>query len=121
MVMELTTRLQDDGLTILKLVGRMDIEGTEQVDLKLNVATAQDRAYVIADLSGVDFMSSIGIGVLVRVAKMIRRRGGNLVLFKPQPVVRLVLEKTGIPELLSIHDSLDAALKAVRFEPKKPS
>jgi len=119
--MELTTRSQDDGLTILKLVGRMDIEGTEQVDLRMNVATAQDRAYVIADLSGVDFMSSIGIGVLVRVAKTVRRRGGNLVLLNPQPIVRLVLEKTGIPELLSIHDSLDAASTAVRFEQKKPS
>jgi len=119
--MHLKTSVRDNGITVLKLTGRMDIEGTGEIDLKLNVATTEERAYLIADLSDVDFMSSIGIGALVRVAKAVRRRGGNLVLLNPQPVVRLVLEKTGIPELMSIHVTIDAASAAVRSELKKPS
>jgi len=119
--MHLKTSVRDNGITVLKLTGRMDIEGTGEIDLKLNVATTEERAYLIADLSDVDFMSSIGIGALVRVAKAVRRRGGNLVLLNPQPIVRLVLEKTRIPELMSIHDTIDAASAAVRSELKKPS
>ena len=119
--MDLTTSARDNGITVMKLSGRMDIEGTGKIDLQLNVATTEERAYLIADLSDVGFMSSIGIGALVRVAKAVRRRGGNLVLLNPQPVVRLVLEKTGIPELMSIHDTIDAASAAVRSELKKPS
>jgi anti-sigma B factor antagonist len=119
--MDLTTSVRDNGITVLKLSGRMDIEGTGKIDLKLNVATTEERAYLIADLSDVDFMSSIGIGALVRVAKAVRRRGGNLVLLNPQPIVRLVLEKTGIPELMSIHDTVEAASSAVCSELKKPS
>ena len=119
--MDLTISMRNDGIRLLKLTGRMDIEGTGQIDLKLNAASAEDAAYLIADLSGVDFMSSIGIGVLVRVGKAARRRGGNLVLLNPQTIVRLVLEKTGIPSLLSIHDTLDAASIAVRSEVQKSS
>ena len=119
--MDVTTSVRSDGTKVMKLTGRMDIEGTDQIGLKFNAAAAEDLAYLIADLSDVDFMASIGIGVLVRVAKAARRRGGNLVLLNPQPIVRLVLEKTGIPSLLSIHDTLEAASTAVRYEVQKPS
>lgn len=112
--MDVTETLRDDGSTILKLAGRMDIEGTGKIELKLTVATAVDRAHVIVDLSDVTFMSSIGIGTLVRLTKTIRRRDGNLVLLNPQPIVRLVLEKTGIPGVISMHDTLEEALRAVR-------
>jgi anti-sigma B factor antagonist len=114
--MQLTTTAADNGITILKLDGRMDIDGTGQIDLKLNAATAEDKAYLIADLTKVTFMSSIGIGALIRMAKAVRRRGGNIVLLSPQPIVRLVLEKTGIPEFLSMHDTIEAASVAVRTE-----
>ena len=97
----------------------MDIEGTDEVNLRLNVATAEDGALLIVDLSEVDFMSSIGIGSLVRVANNARRRGGNLVLLDPQPIVRLVLEKTRINEVITICNTLDEAVSAVRESPKK--
>jgi anti-anti-sigma factor len=117
--MKLTVSKQGYGLTILRLIGRMDIEGADQVDLRLNVAAAEDGALLIVDLSEVDFMSSIGIGGLVRVANAIRRRGGNLVLLNPQSIVRLVLETTHIYEVIAICNSLDEAMSAVQEMPKK--
>jgi anti-anti-sigma factor len=99
----------------------MNIEGTEQVDLKLNLTTAEDHALLIADLTDVDFMSSIGIGLLVRVANNARRRGGNLVLFNPKPIVRLVLEKTHIHEIIPICDTMEEAAEAVREAARKSS
>jgi anti-anti-sigma factor len=119
--MQLATFQRNDGTTILKLSGLMDIEGTEQVNLKLNVTTAEDHALLIADLTNVDFMSSIGIGVLVRVANNARRRGGNLVLFNPRPIVRLVLEKTHIHEIITICDTMEEAAEAVREVARKSS
>jgi anti-anti-sigma factor len=119
--MDFTETRRDDGITILKLSGRMDIEGTGKIDLRLAAATAGTGAHVIADLSDVSFMSSIGIGVLVQLTKAIRRRSGNLVLLNPQPIVRLVLEKTGMPEILKICETLDEASTAVRAGHRGPS
>ena len=112
--MDVSETLRDDGITILKLAGRMDIEGTGKIELKLTVATAVDGAHAIVDLSDVSFMSSIGIGALVRLTKTVRRRHGNLVLLNPQPIVRLALEKTGIPGVIGTYDTLDGAVTGVR-------
>jgi anti-sigma B factor antagonist len=111
--MDLTIDKQGDGITFLRLVGKMDIDGTGEVDLKLSAATTEDKAQLVADLSGVSFMSSIGIGVLLRAVKTARRRGGNMVLLNPQPVVRLVLEKTGIPQLVEICDTMESIPSAL--------
>lgn len=41
----------------------------------------------LSDLAEVNFMSSIGIGMIVRLAQSIQKRNGNLVLLDPQSVV----------------------------------
>ena len=119
--MQFTETRRDDGITVLNLHGRLDIEGSEEVGLRLTTATTGDNVRVIADLEGVDFMSSIGIGVLVRIAHSVRRRGGNMVLLDPQPVVKLILEKTQIPRIITMHGTLDEAVAAVMLPPPIPS
>jgi anti-anti-sigma factor len=116
-VMQMTVSKQEDGVTLLKLSGRMDIDGTGEIDLKLTTAAAEDGVLMITDLSGVGFMSTIGIGTLIRVAKAVRRRGGNIVILNPRPVVRLVLEKTRINEIIAMVDDYTAAVLAVKAPP----
>jgi anti-sigma B factor antagonist len=115
--MELTVSRQDDGVTLARLSGKMDIDGTGEIDLKLTTAASEDRVLMITDLSGVGFMSTIGIGTLVRVAKAVRRRGGNIVILNAQPMVRMVLEKTRINEIIAMVDDYTAAVLAVKAPP----
>ena len=116
--MELSVTTREDGIMVLGLSGRMDIDGTGEVDLKLNAVTAEDHGSVIGDLTGITFMSSIGIGALVRVAKAVRRRGGNMVLCGAQPVVKLALEKTGIPSLIPMFDTMAEAVSGIAEQPR---
>ncbi len=99
----------------------MDIEGSEEIGLQLTTATSGDNVRVIADLGGVEFMSSIGIGIVVRTAQSVRRRGGNMVLLAPQPVVKLILQKTNIPHIIAMHDALADAVAAVKGPSPIPS
>lgn len=119
--MKITENRRGDGILILQLDGRMDIEGSEQISLQLTTATAGDNVRAIVDLSGVDFMSSIGIGIVVRAAQAVRRRGGNMVMLSPQPVVRLILEKTNINRIITMHVSLSEAVVAVLGPSPLPS
>jgi anti-anti-sigma factor len=75
--MELSVRMIERGVKKISLAGRMDIPGTEQIDLRLAAETATEKAFVILDLSGVEFLASVGIGALVRSAKALRMRGGR--------------------------------------------
>jgi hypothetical protein len=60
--MDLTYEDLEDGIRRIKLAGRMDVEGSREIDLKFTSLTASRQAFVIVDLSLVDFLSSIGLG-----------------------------------------------------------
>jgi len=59
--MFLTVIELEDGIKKITLQGRMDIDGTQKIDMKFTAVTASESANVIVDLSGVEFISSIGI------------------------------------------------------------
>jgi len=104
----------DGEVKKLALEGHLDLPGTEEIGLKLNAITATDRQFLVADLSKVDFIASIGIGVLVRCVNAIRLRGGNMVLLNPQPGVRTMLEKTRIHTVIPILSNLQEACRVVK-------
>jgi len=47
---------------------------------------------LILDFSGVDYISSVGLRVLMVAAKQIREQGGAIVVAALQPVVREIFE-----------------------------
>ena len=109
----------EGGIIRVILEGTLDVEGTAALEPQLTHLTASDRAFVIMDLAGVDFMSSIGIGAIVRVAKTLRRRGGNMVMLSPKQVVHMILAKTRIDSLIPIVFELqDACQRVMELPPE---
>jgi len=92
---------------------KMDIDGTNQIDLRLSSETSMERANVVVDLSEVDFMASVGIGVLVRSYKALKLRGGKMVFLNPQKVVEMVLERTLVNTLIPVCYDLKTACEQV--------
>lgn len=103
----------EDGVRMIRLKGRLDLEGAEAADLKLTSLAATTKNFVIVDLHGVEFMASIGLSVIVRVARAITSRKGRLVLYRPQPNVADVLVRTQIDQVIPVFVELGAALTAV--------
>ncbi len=118
--MELTYEDLEDGVRRIGLAGRMDVEGAREVDLKLTTLTASRQAFVIIDLSLVDFLSSIGLGTIVRSAKAQMSRQGKVVLLSPQPHVAKVLEMTQVDRIVPVVYDFDEARRAV-LSPGNPS
>ena len=86
---------------LVTLVGRLDILGAEKIDLPLAVV-AGSHTNIIVDMSGVDFIASIGIRHLVLAAKTVARNSRILVLLNPKPVVSDVLVTAGLATILPI-------------------
>ena len=109
----------EGGIIRVILEGTLDVEGTAALEPQLTHLTAPDRVFVILDLAGVEFMSSIGIGAIVRVAKTLRRRRGNMVLLSPKQVVHMILAKTRIDSLIPIVFELqDACQRVMELPPE---
>jgi anti-sigma B factor antagonist len=110
--MTIETENFDGGIVRLKLEGRMDAQGAEDIDAKLMAFVCAHRS-IILDMNAVGFLASMGIRTLVLAGKAATRRGGKMVLLNPAADVTKVLEIAGIGDLIPIHRSLDEALRAV--------
>ncbi len=82
----------------LALAGELDSSNVQQ--LEAAVATIVDQApeRVVLDLSGLRFMDSAGISVLVRLAGEVQ----TVEIRDPSPIVRRVIEITGLTSVLQV-------------------
>ena len=107
--MEMRCSEQDNGISLIKLGGKLDIIGMGEIETKFAGYCAGDKVCVVVDLSEVDFLASIGIRLLMLTAKSIATRGGKMVLLNPIPDVHSVLEITGILAIIPIYSQLESA------------
>lgn len=98
-----------DGFSCIYLEGRLDIAGTQSVDLKVTTLTSTKREPVMVDITEVDFISSIGIRMLATNAKTLNGYGARMVLVNPQKAVLDVLQQAGLELIPIAGTSLDAA------------
>jgi len=96
----------------VKLTGPLDIGGVQEIDTPFSLI-AGSRDKVVVDLSGVSFLASIGIRVLVMAARTIGSKGGRLVVYGPSEEARRVLHATGIDKIIPI--AADEAAAAAMF------
>ena len=82
--------------------------------LKFTSLAASTRRFILVDLSAVEFISSLGLGTLVRSAAAQTLRKGKLVVLGPRPNVERVFETTRVNEVIPVFHDPDAAHEAVR-------
>jgi anti-sigma B factor antagonist len=111
--MELQYKELDNNIRLIKLIGRLDIIGTGEIETKFAGYSAGEKVYVIVDLSEVDFLSSIGIRLLMLTAKSVASRGGKILILRPIPEVHNVLDIAGIPGIIPIYSHLESAETAL--------
>lgn len=101
----------DDGQAVLQLGGRLDLLSANQFRAVVDGVVADGHRTVIADLSGVTFMDSSGLGALVAGLKTSRQSSGDLRIAGATDQVLEVLELTKLHRVLRPYDSVEAALE----------
>lgn len=101
------------GISGVRLFGRLDVAGAAEVETKLLAATVAKGQPAVIDMTGVDFIASMGIGALIAVSKGLALKHCRLALFGPQPMVMTVLEHAGLSNVLTICDTPEDAIRRV--------
>ncbi|NMM49332.1 STAS domain-containing protein [Marinigracilibium pacificum] len=65
------------------------------------------------DISGLRYINSSGIGVLITILTKFRNRGGEVVLVNPGDQVKKLLIITKLNNIFQIEDSLEGAKKSL--------
>jgi anti-sigma B factor antagonist len=112
--MDLQVQQLDGGIDRIKLTGRLDSAGVQQIDHRLSALAAARQAFILIDLSQVSFLASIGIRALLTNARLLRQRGGKMALLNPQALVEDVLKVTGTNSIIPVFHDIDAASAALK-------
>ena len=108
-MIELNQVQMDDRITHLAIVGRLDVTGLHAVDVKFHGYTAARRRPTLVDLSGLEFISSLGMGMFVSCARSLGRYGAKMVLLNPRPEVEDALKAVGIDQGIPIVHNVEEA------------
>ncbi len=102
---------RNDGTVIVSLAGELDLYNAHEVREALLEVCAESPIRLVIDLSGVKFIDSTALGVLIEARTKLANRRGFL-LAAPGLETRRALEISGLDRHFAVHDSLDEALAA---------
>ncbi len=100
-------------VNILALLGRLDELSTMEVQSVFQQMIDRNAEKVVLDLSGVEYISSSGLRVLLFVYRKMKSNGGIMRLCNLSPFVTEVFEVSNFTSLFDIDSSRDAALAAI--------
>ena len=86
----------EDGITLVDLSGRLDLDGVRTLEGPFTFETTTKRLLAVVNLADVSFLASIGIRTLLATARAQSRRGGKLVLAAADPLVRKDCVRDGV-------------------------
>lgn len=112
--MKLSDREQE-GIVILEPKGK--IMGGPDASLlydKLHECMEQGKKKIVIDLSGVDWMNSTGLGILISSYTKLRNQDGDLKLANVTDKIKSLLTITKLVTVFEAHDSIDEAVQSFK-------
>ncbi|WP_027093709.1 anti-sigma F factor antagonist [Cohnella thermotolerans] len=105
---------QHRNVLIVRLRGELDHHTADVVRFKMEDAILRGRCeHVVLSLKELQFMDSSGLGVILGRYKLIKSRGGKMVVCDIHPSVKRLFELSGLFKILSFYDSERSALASL--------
>lgn len=99
-------------LVTITVTGRMDAGTAPDFEEKCNHWIDQGNHELIVDFSGLEYISSAGLRVILGVGKKIKSNNGSLLFAGMSGMVKEVFEISGFSSIFPVYDSLESALAA---------
>jgi anti-sigma B factor antagonist len=102
-----------DGVCVIKVLGELDVVTSRQLDDALE-QTRKTHRQIVLDLSGVDFMDTSSLAVIVGHWKSLEGAGGSLALAGARYQSTKSLWITGLADRIPLYQSVQLAVEAAR-------
>ncbi len=97
----------------IRMAGDMTIASFASIEDEFNKVLDGGIAGILVDITGLDSMTSAGLGALVNLSQVLADRQGKAVVAGPRPKVLGLLEMLGMQEALTIVDTPEKAKKLI--------
>jgi len=105
----------NDALTHVVLRGRLDPTGVGDIELELTKQTVARRKPAIVDISAVEVLASIGVGMLVKIARSMHTHG---LIFGvvATGLCKEILERLKVDTIFPVVPTYEEALRTLMLE-----
>ncbi len=113
MNLRVETRTPREGVAVVALGGEVDVYTSPQVKQAILDLLNGGTTRLVVDLTGVDYLDSTGLGVLIGGLKRARERDGDLKLICDNVRILRIFEITGLTKIFDIHRAEAEALDKI--------
>ena len=99
------------GSSVVSVFGEVDVATATRFREFLEATIENDFESVVVDLTGVTFIDSTGLGVLIGARKRCDAKGRPLRIVVSEPRILKVFEITGLTEVFEIQPTLELAVR----------
>lgn len=108
--MEVTEKRQN-GVIILVPKGRLDSTTSDDFEKRLLGLVGSGETSLVIDFKDLDYISSAGLRVLLKAAKELKKKNGQMAFCAVKDYIREIFELSGFVSFFPIHPTLDDSLK----------
>ena len=104
----------NDGIKVVAPTGRIDHASADAFQAALEphlAACRENEPALVIDMSNVDYISSVGLRVLMIAAKKVKSQNGCIVVAALTPLVKEVFEISRFNLVFDLFDSVEAAAR----------
>jgi len=101
-------------VTFENAAGLNDFRNSALRDGLYELVATHDEPILAVDLAKVDYLSSSGVAILVGLKRRVETKGGKIVIYHVQPIVRDLLAVMKLDRFFLIADDENKALASVR-------
>ncbi len=99
-------------ICIIKLNGSLNAYSSPEFEEELKKCI-NETPKIILDLKELEYISSIGLGVIIGYLEEIREKGGDIKIYiENNPVIKEIFEITGFPKIMSFFENLEDAIQS---------
>ena len=106
---------EDGRPPVLELEGEFDLDTVPEIDrfLRRQLGPLYHQDHLVIDLARTTFIDSSFVAFLARLSAAQRGRRRELLLVRPTGQVRRVLAIVGLPNIVPVFDTVEAAVASV--------
>ncbi|MBV9769487.1 MAG: STAS domain-containing protein [Bryobacterales bacterium] len=102
-----------DKAVLLKVSGRMDAENAHQFEQACDHWISLGAKHLIADLEGLQYVSSMGLRGFLAIAQKLQSASGSLILCGLHGLPRQVFEMTRLIGLFPVFETTQQAIRTL--------
>jgi len=109
--MAVETKQLDSGYAVITISGRLALGGeTEKLNAALNALLQKDQKRVVLDITGLDYVDSSGVGMLVSCLSNVKKAGGEMKVVGANSRIMRIFSMTGIDGLMPMFPTVAEAI-----------